>query len=37
MRSTGEAGMREAHVLDARLVVSPKMLPAANGCRTASV
>ena len=25
MRSTGEAGMREAYVLDARLVVSPKM------------
>ncbi len=36
MQSTGEAGMREAHVLDARLVVSPKILPAANGCRNIS-
>src|SRR5208283_4862678 len=26
MRSTGGAGVREAHVLDARLVVSPKIL-----------
>ena len=36
MQSTGEAGMREAHVLDARLFVSPKILPAANGCRNIS-
>jgi hypothetical protein len=35
MHSTGEAGMREAHALDARLVVLPKMAPAANDCRFA--
>ena len=36
MQSTGEAGMREAHVLDARLAASPNILPAANGCRNIS-
>ena len=30
MRSTGEAGMREAYVLDARLVVSPKMFASSE-------
>ena len=33
MQSTGEAEMREAHVLDARLAASPNILPAANRCR----
>jgi len=30
MRSTSEAGMREAYVLDARLVVSPKMFASSE-------
>src|SRR5271165_816909 len=30
MRSTGEAGIREAYVLDARLVVSPKMFASSE-------
>jgi transposase len=37
MRSTGEAGTRNARILDARLVVSPTMSPSANGACPASI